>query len=143
MLNGKEIESVNLGEIDTSKITDMSELFADSERECFNGIETWDTSSVENMRRMFAGASCFNQPLDKWNVSNVRDMQGMFYGTESFNQPLDSWDTGKVVTMMGMFAGAKSFNQNLDSWDISNVRYMNDIFKDSPLQDNPPKWWKK
>lgn len=40
---------INLGEIDTSKITDMSYLFRESEREDFKGIDTWDTSNVTDM----------------------------------------------------------------------------------------------
>ena len=37
-------ESVYLGDIDTSLITDMSGLFLDSTRKDFSGIEKWDTS---------------------------------------------------------------------------------------------------
>lgn len=45
-------ESVNLGDIDTSAITDMSGVF-DCEREDFSGIEKWDTSKVKNMGSVF------------------------------------------------------------------------------------------
>ena len=48
-------ESVNLGDIDTSAITDMSGIFAGSERTDFSGIEKWDTSNVENLGAMFEG----------------------------------------------------------------------------------------
>lgn len=34
-------KSINLGEIDVSLITDMSELFYSSEREYFSGIKIW------------------------------------------------------------------------------------------------------
>ncbi|WP_366535041.1 BspA family leucine-rich repeat surface protein, partial [Campylobacter jejuni] len=50
-----EDESIYLGDIDTSKITDMSELFLYSKREDFSGIEKWDVSSVRNMSYMFYG----------------------------------------------------------------------------------------
>lgn len=66
-------EAVHLGDIDTSLITDMSELFKDSKREDFSGIETWDVSQVTNMFGMFADAKSFNQPLEKWVVSNVEN----------------------------------------------------------------------
>ena len=56
---------VNLAEIDTSKITDMSYLFALSNRKDFSGIETWNTSKVESMRSMFDGAIPF-QPKHKF-----------------------------------------------------------------------------
>lgn len=48
-------ESVNLGDIDTSAIDDMSCLFENSERTDFSGIEKWDTSNVENLGAMFEG----------------------------------------------------------------------------------------
>lgn len=51
-------ESVNLGDIDTSAITDMSNLFEGSDREDFSGIEKWDFSNVENMGSMFEGVYC-------------------------------------------------------------------------------------
>ena len=41
----------NLGEIDTSQITDMSDLFAFSNRTDFSGIETWDDVIVPFIRR--------------------------------------------------------------------------------------------
>ena len=53
--NGEELkalcddESVYLGDIDTSLITDMSRLFLGSSRKDFSGIESWDVSKVENV----------------------------------------------------------------------------------------------
>ena len=78
-------QRVNLGEIDTSLIADMSELFKDSDRKDFSGIETWDVSNVLDMSCMFYGAKSFNQSLNDWNVSNVTNMSSMFYEAKSFN----------------------------------------------------------
>ena len=39
-------ESIYLGDIDVSLITDMSSLFYDSKRKDFSGIEAWDVSNV-------------------------------------------------------------------------------------------------
>lgn len=177
-------ESINLGEIDTSKITDMKRLFFDTEEdendpdteyliplryefkgiECwdvsnvkdmslmFKGLETfneplnnWDVSSVEVMIAMFAGAEAFNQPLDKWNVSRVRSMKGMFYGTKAFNQPLDMWNIRNVKNMNKMFEKTPAYKQNLDAWGdkLRPDAIMKDMFKDSALEKNPPKWLKK
>lgn len=72
-------ESVNLGGIDTSAITDMSNLFEESEREDFSGIEKWDTSNVKTMVSMFGGAENFNKDISMWNVSKVKEMCGIFY----------------------------------------------------------------
>ena len=48
--------SVNLSEIDTSRITNMSALFKDTKRVDFSGIEFWDTSKVVDMMFMFENA---------------------------------------------------------------------------------------
>ena len=45
--------SVSLGDIDTSRITDMHELFSHSDRKDFQGIGDWDTSRVTDMSGMF------------------------------------------------------------------------------------------
>lgn len=79
----------NLGDIDTSLITDMSYLFSNANRADFSGIENWDVSNVANMRGMFENAKSFNQPLDNWDVSSVTDMSEMFEC--SAQDPLPKW----------------------------------------------------
>ena len=120
--------SVNLGDIDTSKITDMSYLFCYTSRTDFSGIENWDVSNVENMQDMFSLAKTFNADISKWDVSNVRDMEGMFCGATSFNQDISKWNVGNVRNMVSMFREAESFNQDISDWDVSNVKNMVAMF---------------
>ena len=40
-----------------------------------------------------------------------------------------------------MFAYSE-FNTDISKWDVSNVEKMRNMFYDSPLQKNPPKWYK-
>lgn len=123
------IESgIPLGEIDTSLITDMSRLFADSPRQDFSGIEEWDTSNVENMSRMFENHKTFNHPISSWDTSSVEDMSYMFLNCEKFNQSLDGWDVSSVTTMSHMFENCSSFNQSLNEWDTSSVEDMEALF---------------
>ena len=84
--------SINLGNIDTSKITDMSKLFLKTQRTDFSGIEKWDVSNVENMYGMFEDATSFNQDISKWDVGNATNMVGMFAYATSFNQDISNWD---------------------------------------------------
>ena len=80
---------VYLGDIDTSYITDMSNLFMCSKRMDFSGIEKWDVSNVTNMKCMFYGAESFNQSLESWNVCSVRNFKSMF--AKSAQKILPHW----------------------------------------------------
>ncbi|EAH8811894.1 DUF285 domain-containing protein, partial [Campylobacter jejuni] len=96
-------EAIHLGDIDTSKITDMSYLFKRTKRKNFSGIETWNTINVKNMEGMFWGCENFNQDISAWNTSSVENMSCMFLGCENFNQPLNGWDVRNVEYRYGMF----------------------------------------
>ena len=63
----------DIGDWDTSLITDMSSLF--DKRDFFNAdISQWNTSQVTNMNTMFASATAFNQPIGSWDTSKVTNM---------------------------------------------------------------------
>lgn len=136
-------ESVSLADIDVSNISYMTLLFHNSTRKDFSGIENWNVSNVLNMTSMFEDAKYFNADISKWDTSNVERMNSMFKRAESFNQDISSWKTFYVEDMYQMFAGAVSFNQDLSNWDISNVEDMRDMFQGSPMENNPPAWYKK
>lgn len=105
-------QEINLGDIDTSAITDMSWLFCESKRKDFSGIENWDVSNVTDMSYMFRGCKDFNQPLNNWDVSSVTNMSRMFIGCKNFNQPLKNWDVSSVTDMSGMFYNCKINDKN-------------------------------
>ena len=122
-------ENIALKDIDTGEITDMSWLFANSERKDFSDIESWDVSNVKNMSCMFYEAKNFNGDLSKWNVSNVKNMSCMFKGASKFNSDLSNWDVSNVEDMSYMFYGAKKFNSDISKWDVSNVENMEFMFR--------------
>ncbi|MEI0531812.1 BspA family leucine-rich repeat surface protein [Brachyspira pilosicoli] len=144
-------DGIKLYDVDTSLITDMSELFYKSSRKDFEGIEDWDVSNVEDMSYMFAYMSYdsfesrskakFNHNLNKWNVSKVKHMSFMFYYCNDFNQPLDKWDVSNVEDMFRMFDNCKKFNQPLNSWNVSNVTNMSGMFQVAESFNQPLDKW--
>ena len=66
--------SIYLGDIDTSLVTDMSYLFAKCNFRDFSGIDTWDMSNVTITENMFSYCSAFDEPIGCWDVSKVTGM---------------------------------------------------------------------
>jgi surface protein len=117
--------------VDTSQITDMSDLIYDYKSTFNQDISEWDVSNVTNMTYMFSYSSAFNQDISAWDVSNVTDMKGMFYGASAFNQDISAWDVSNVTDMWGMFYEADSFNQDISKWNVSKVKNMNGMFNNA------------
>ncbi len=132
---------IKLEEIDTSKITNMSNLFANSIRTDFSGIEKWNVSKVTDMSFLFGNCENFNQDISNWDVSNVKDMSYMFKGCKKFNQDISKWDTSRAIDMQEMFNGCTNFNQPLNDWDVSSVEDMNCMFQRCEKFNQPLDNW--
>ncbi|HEF4233016.1 TPA: DUF285 domain-containing protein [Campylobacter jejuni] len=117
-----EDESIYLGDIDTSKITDMSYLFFYSQRTDFSGIEKWDVSSVRDMTGMFENCTSFNQDISGWDVSSVENFSRMFDNAISFNQDISAWDVSSVKNMEDMFENCPIDNSNIPSQEQSSIK---------------------
>ena len=59
-----------------------------------------------------------------------------------FNGDISDWNVSNVKYMDSMFEESK-FNGDISGWDVSNVENMGYMFYHSPLQKNPPKWYKQ
>lgn len=124
----KELFNSDISTWDTSNVVDFSEMFQNAVR--FNSdISNWNVEAAIDMSSMFAGATAFNQDIGGWNISSVQDLSFMFDGAKLFNQDLGMWNTSSVVTMERMFNEAESFNRDLSDWDVSKTSNFRQLFR--------------
>ena len=140
-----ETKEKNFNDIDTSKITDMSYLFAMKnlksvcklssfdlrDRLLEININDWDVSNVENMEHMFdtSPVTVLNFDFSNWDVSNVTNMYKMFYQCNSFTgKGLNKWNTSSLENAESMFNGCNYFNENIGNWNVSNLKNSSFMF---------------
>ena len=128
-----DIKTLDLSNIDTSNVTNMSGMFRDCTSLTSIDLSSFDTSNVESMWGMFDGcASLTSLDLSNFDTSNVRSMGYMFRGCTSLTSiDLYSFDTSLVTDMSGMFYSCASLTSlDLSNFDTSNVTSMSDMFRD-------------
>ena len=155
----KNCTSIDLSNVDTSKVTEMEGLFLECPKLTSINLSGFDTSNVTWMGFMFSGCSSLTSlDLSSFDTSNVTYMAYMFSGCSSLTSlDLSSFDTSKVTGMGGMFYDCtnltsldlSSFNTSkvegtdamfmkctsltsldLSGFDTSNVEFMTGMFMD-------------
>jgi len=129
LVNVETIEG--LGYFNTSNVTNMSVMFAETQSLTELDISEWDTSNVVDMSDMFSRASSLTElDITNWETSNVENMSGMFFATHALREiDLSNWETGNVTDMSGMFRYTHSLTElDISNWDTSNVVSMQLMF---------------
>lgn len=92
--------------MDTSQVTDMSQMFSDCHSLKKIDLSGFKTNKVEDMSKMFSGCS----DLKSLDITN--------------------FDTSKVTNMNGMFSGCETLEElDLSNFDTTNVKDMNNMFE--------------
>ena len=117
--------------IDTSRVTDMSYMFAICSSLLSLDLSQFNTVKVTDMSSMFAYCPKLSSVnVSSFNTTNVISMFGMF-GECNNLQSLDllSFDTSKVTTMNTMFVSCSNLTTlDLSTFDTRNVADMSNMF---------------
>ena len=142
----KYATSVSLAGINTSKVTDMSNMFratGDLATSFSLNISNIDSSNVTDMNHMFAStgrnATSFSLNVSYLNTAKVTDMSYMFsyagfLSTSWSVTGLTGLNTSSVQNMDSMLNGiaynsTSAFSLNLSSWTVTNVTNMSNLFR--------------
>ena len=101
------------GSFDTSNVTDMDHMFANSELTSLD-LTNWDTSNVTDMSYMFYYSPLTSLDVSQWNTSNVTDMKAMFLDSKLTSLDVSQWNTSNVKNMRFMFNRSKLTSLNIN-----------------------------
>lgn len=125
------LESVDLSETETSKVTSMYKMFASCKNLKSVDLSGFDTRNVKNMSGMFEYCeSLTSLDLSGFDTGKVTSMDRMFeYCSSLTNLNLNSFNTGNVTKMNQMFTRCSSLTSlNLNSFDTRKVTDMQQMF---------------
>ncbi len=103
---GKLKKIIGLENLNTSEVTDMTEMFGGCLLIDSINVSGFDTGNVKYMLHMFNGCRALrNLDLRGFKTDNVTDMGGMFYECRLLrNIDVSGFNTGNVTNMSQMFA---------------------------------------
>lgn len=125
--NCKSLTSLDLKTFDTHNVLSMSYMFFGCNNLTYLNVSSFDTSNVENMMWMFAGCwKLTNLSVSNFDMHSVRTMLGMFSSCEGLTHiDVSQFNTENVENMQAVFQNC----ENLSSLDLSgfNTSKVEDI----------------
>ena len=125
------LKELNVSKFNTSAVTKMQRMFFGCSRLTELNVSHFNTSAVTNMKGMFGSCSSLKElNVSHFNTSAVTDMEGMFYGCSRLTElNVSNFNTSAVTNMEGMFFGCSSLTfLNLSNFNTSAVTYMIRMF---------------
>lgn len=119
-----------IGDLDTSKVTNMESFMASAGNAGSLDLSKWDTSKCTNMKNMFSGWYALEGIILPENFgSAATDMSGMFSTNRRLvNLDLRNMNVSNVTNMSGMLKCEAAETIDIRGWDTSKVTNMNSLF---------------
>ena len=125
------LTKLDVTHFDTSKVTNMFGMFSGMSNLTKLDVTHFDTSKVTDMFDMFSGMSnLISLDVTHFDTSNVKKMNSMFEGMSNLtNLDVTKFDTSKVTNMVAMFSNVSNLtNLDVTKFDTSKVTDMNHMF---------------
>lgn len=133
------LSGLDVSHFNTSKVTDMAYLFCRCERLTSLDVSHFDTSTVTNMMNMFSGCRNLGSlDVSNFDTGNVTNMGYMFEECGQLtNIDVSHFDTSKVIDLWFMFSGCRNLSSlDVSHFDTKNVNTIAGMFKDCAKLEN-------
>lgn len=132
MFKGCGIKSIDLTKINTSKVSNFTELFAQCKNLTSLDISNISTANVTNVEGMFEGCSNLkNVDLSKFNTIKITSFSKMFKDMTSLTSiDVSKFNITNVTDVTSMFEGCSNLQTitGIGEWDTYNIEYMSKMF---------------
>lgn len=117
--NSDSLQTVDLSNLRIADLNDFSSLFAnDKNLKSVKGLNTWDTSKINNLTKMFEKCTSLKDlDLSNWKFDNLYIEQASDRGQSS----------GRPNGLGNLVTGDKLTNLNLSNWDFSRNNQLTQI----------------
>ena len=127
---------LNITNLDTSLVTDISHLFSNCTLLNFiPDISNWETINITNISNLFYHCISLNSlpNLSKWKIEKITNMSYMFYDCKLLKSlpDISGWKTENVKDMRGIFCNCSSLTSlpDISKWNTENVNNMSGMFQ--------------
>ena len=122
--------TLNLGNFDTSKVTNMQSTFSGAYNLTSLDVSGFDTSSVVNFNSTFLGLTVESLDTSNFNTHNATTLQNMFYRLGTMKElDLSNFDTSNATNISGLFGhSTKLEHVDVSSFDTSKVTTIREMF---------------
>ena len=127
----KNLVSVNISKLDTSKTTSLSYAFSRCKSLTEIDLSALDTSSVRSFADVFQDCSALqNVNISGWDTSSGKDFSQMFYCCASLETiDISSFKTGNATSLKQMFYGCSALRSlDLSHFDTRKVTTFESMF---------------
>lgn len=136
------VKNYNIDDIDTSKVTDFTEMFA-SARPGNTPKTPVDFSKINTVNAidlsgMFSNSSFPSIDVSHFDTKNVVYLREMFKGVELSTSHIDlrNWDVSRVSSTSGMFDNARIGRVNIIGWNSHNLVDVSNMFRNANISSD-------